>query len=260
MEIVAILRTLEYIVGGTEAEMNAWPWMAYLRIYSQSRRSYFVCGATIIGLQTILTAAHCVDKRQRLVPYEITAGCTDRTNWRFCQKRTHETLKAIQHEQYSFPNYDIAIVTTTSPFRLNKNRLQPICLPSYQPFYKEDVNMFITGWGSDERGLLPQHLKQASVHTVTNDDCARAYGVSSSYFPKTIMCVHGITGATCQGDSGGFLGMQYKSDGRWYQYGVTSFGHRSGCSAKDTFPEGFTQTFNTNYAKMSDWIRKNAFN
>ena len=44
------------IVGGQEAEVNSIPWQVLI-VYQY----YPICGGTIIGPSTILTAAHCLD-------------------------------------------------------------------------------------------------------------------------------------------------------------------------------------------------------
>ncbi len=40
------------------------------------------------------------------------------------------------------------------------------------------------------------------------------------------MCLNEVTGRTCNGDSGGFTGVQPEGGNRWVQHGVTSFGIR----------------------------------
>merc|ERR1712228_834889 len=48
------------IVGGTETEINEYPWIASI---ADSQESQF-CGGTLIASQWVLTAAHCMFKDQ----------------------------------------------------------------------------------------------------------------------------------------------------------------------------------------------------
>ena len=45
------------IVGGQEAEVNSIPWQVLI----VWKMMFAICGGTIIGPSTILTAAHCLD-------------------------------------------------------------------------------------------------------------------------------------------------------------------------------------------------------
>jgi secreted trypsin-like serine protease len=48
------------IINGEEAKPNSWPWMIFLR--AKISNVVYLCGGSIIGQNSILTAAHCVDK------------------------------------------------------------------------------------------------------------------------------------------------------------------------------------------------------
>ena len=61
------------IVNGTEASPHEFPWMASVhKRGSTLRRSFFICGATIINEHFALTAAHCVHfSYRRLRSWEL---------------------------------------------------------------------------------------------------------------------------------------------------------------------------------------------
>lgn len=45
------------IVGGVEAGVGDWPWQALL----QSKSGAQFCGGTLVDIQWVMTASHCVE-------------------------------------------------------------------------------------------------------------------------------------------------------------------------------------------------------
>jgi elastase-1 len=46
-------------IGGTVARVHSWPWMVLLIYESTKDGKNYMCGATIISDQWLMTAAHC---------------------------------------------------------------------------------------------------------------------------------------------------------------------------------------------------------
>lgn len=53
-------RASNRIVGGEEAFLGQFPWMARLFVRVGSRKTY-ICGGSIISKKYVVTAAHCFD-------------------------------------------------------------------------------------------------------------------------------------------------------------------------------------------------------
>ncbi len=230
------------IINGELADRNEYPFMAYL-----SMADLYQCGGTLISSRTVLTAAHCVDEVSAS-DVKVQLGCNRINECRF--RRITEITLHDAYDRISLNN-DIALLRLKNKIESFDDKIRPVCLPS-----RRDRNLqgneeaFVAGWGKvHTNGHGSADLKEATVKAISDDQCSRTYGRVSS----SVQCVVDKSGATCQGDSGGFLGKIV--NGRWTQFGVTSFGNEQGCHLGS--PMGFTETTNDNDEKLADWIANN---
>jgi len=234
-----------YIVGGVEARQHSIPWQIGLL-----QNDWQLCGGSIVGPRTIITAAHCyegADPRQ----YEVVVGQHSQTKPdKFTQR--YKVANIINHPQWNRATMenDISIIKLAEDIKFN-DAVQPICLPESNWKYADGANFLVTGWGRTiGYGDSSDVLKQA---VLPNHDVKTCFwGQSGSPFVGRItdgklICAGWKDGShgTCQGDSGGPLVKMVS--GIWHLAGVVSFGNMD-CSTDGMY---------TNVIDQLDFIRQN---
>ncbi|KAM5248491.1 ovochymase-2 [Ctenodactylus gundi] len=245
------------IVGGNEVEKGSYPWQVSLK-----RGRKHICGGTIISPRWVVTAAHCVAKRNVASSLNVTAGEYD-----LSQTEPEEQILTIEtviiHPQFSTKKpmeYDIALLKMAGTFQFGQF-VGPMCLP--KPGEKFEAGFICTtaGWGRlTEDGVLSQVLQEVNLPIVTQAECAAALlALKKPISGKTFLCT-GFSGGgkdACQGDSGGSLMCQNKK-GAWTLAGVTSWGLGCGRGWRNNGHEneqGSPGIF-TDVSKVLPWIRK----
>ncbi len=227
------------IVGGEDAKSNEFPFMASLQ---KDGRHY--CAGSLIGEQTILTAAHCVIG-QKAENLKISLG---RHNLNIAEDETAQTYQVKDitiHPDYSGTTFvnDVAIIHLEEAAELN-DFVQPI--PLAEKDSTPEGTTTIIGWGRLEGGFfggLPDVLQIANVDVVSNENCNEAYSKRDLEVKEGMMCAASPNTDSCQGDSGGPL----FQDGKLL--GITSWG--IGCASPD-FPGVYTQV-----SSFLDFITEN---
>ena len=133
------------IIGGQDTEVNEYPWQVKLvKDFCMSDGSCWLggCGGSIISVNHILTAAHCMfyPWGQPISSSDLTVvvGEHDTTD----SERDERTIsKYVNHPMYSYVStpYDATILTLSSPLTFT-NVAAPVCLPaSVTPQYTGEV-------------------------------------------------------------------------------------------------------------------------
>ncbi|ETN61854.1 hypothetical protein AND_006474 [Anopheles darlingi] len=227
------------VVGGVDAQLNAWPWMAALgyRISSFELNSgpRFLCGGTLITTTHVLTASHCVQTGLyfvRLGEYDITSDQDGASPIDVYIQRS------VIHERYNEKTIqnDIALLLLQRSITVS-DAIRPICLPLDSRQRTKDLTYyapFIAGWGAiAHNGPTATKLQEAQVVVLPVDQCAFNYKLyfPNQIFDETVVCAGFPQGGkdSCQGDSGGPLMLpELSSNGQYYYYtqiGIVSYGY-----------------------------------
>lgn len=235
----------ERIVGGQNADLGEWPWIAAL--FNSGRQ---FCGGSLIDNIHILTAAHCVAHMSAWDVARLTVRLGDHniksnSETKHIEKKVKRVVRHRGFDSRTLYN-DIAILTLDSPVTFTKN-IRSICLPSGGNLYAGQTATVI-GWGSlRESGPQPAVLQEVNIPVWANQECRAKYGPAApGGIVEHFLCAGQAARDSCSGDSGGPLMI---NEGRWTQVGIVSWG--IGCG-KGQYPGVYTRV-----THFLPWIAKN---
>lgn len=224
----------DLIVGGEETTIENYPHQASLQL---SGGNHF-CGASLISLRTLLTAAHCVVGQN---PASIFArlGSSHYSKGGVLVA----VSKLIHHEKYD-PNtlqYDVGLVILAASVAESKS-IRVIELGEILP--PNGARAEVTGWGTEFFGplSLPDTLQKVSVRITHYERCSSNEGYGSNV-GDTMICGYEDDTDDCQRDPGGPLVSNN------VQIGIVSWGY--GCTYKN-YP-----AFYCSIESVYDWILAN---
>ncbi|XP_029723263.1 serine protease grass [Aedes albopictus] len=225
-ENCGMIGTPDRVLGGDEAGLGEFPWMANLMGFRQFIK-ISVCGGTLIHARYVLTAAHCVKFAEpvsvRLGEHDLSKeedcvenDCTKYMEYGIASWTSHENFQNKTGE------YDIALVKLSEPAEIIIDRVYPICLPiTNEWLMMKPSKLIVSGWGGMENRWRSDVLRHATLQTLKD----RPYYCKQ----EQMICARGVNGETnCKGDSGGPLQqiVRYKHQYRMVQFGVISAGIR----------------------------------
>lgn len=210
------------IVGGINADVGEWPWIASLR----DSNNYHRCGATLISSKWAITAAHCISVASSVILGDIRRDQDSSTH--------HQSaVEVFVHPQYDTRNIDndIALLKLDNPVtddEFSTGYIRPACLAasSSETSLYPDGSCTAVGWGDTEYAdtdALPLRLQEVDLMLITKSKCLQEY----HHITDNMICTDSPRLAgTCQGDSGGPL--QCSVNGIWHLVGATSHGRNCG--------------------------------
>ncbi|CAH1721892.1 unnamed protein product [Aphis gossypii] len=211
------------------------------------------CGGSLIEKDVILTAAHCVIKKD-ISTLVVRAGEWDlKTEKELLSHQDRRVSKIVTHPDYYAGGLynDVALIFTENPFSLQDN-IQLMCLPSSNDIFINDM-CYSSGWGKTvsynnytivkktESGKIKESglyqvsiLKKVELPIVPRSKCMDILR-TTRLGPKFVLhdsfiCAGGIEGKdTCKGDGGSPLMCPYKDDpDHLVQVGIVAWGINCG--------------------------------
>ena len=245
------------VVGGVEAEVNSYPWMAALGSREPDGSLYWFCGGSYIGQNLVLTAAHCIPDTVsglsldvvRLGAHDLSQEEEAAQDWR--------VKEVVIHPQYnseeSLSPHDIAILALDTS-ELDLGPVSPVCLSS-SPEVPAGSRVLVAGWGAtSEGGVLADRLQEVELQVTDQERCEETFSrlTGAQLGPGTICAGHDLGGRdACQGDSGGGLLLQDQETGSFQQVGIISGG--IGCGRRD-LPGVYTRV--SHYAQWIEEVKE----
>jgi trypsin len=223
------------IVGGTAVPTGNYPFMAFVKLYRNGKRSGF-CAGSLIDQDSVLTAAHCL---RDTTGAAVVVGRTD------LRKNRGQEIGASRpfiHPRYLGNGYDAAVLKLRRPVK----GIKPIKLATAKQNKLEKPGHILTtaGWGvmKQRPDILPKRVHEVSVPVVSDSRAKRTYQSQGPKYLPSLNVAAGKKGKSpCYGDSGGPL---FDSGSRT-QVGITSHGAVQKCGTA-RYPVVYTEVNNSN--------------
>merc|ERR1712004_522349 len=229
------------IVGGSETEVNEYPWIASFDFSGVNGQNPGGCAATLIANNWAVSASHCFfdpatgERSVYADSMSLVLGVHDRTGGTDSNRKVLAIEEIILHPSYVYTgnSYDIALFKLAESVDLDV--WSPACLPDQGADYTGQ-NGWVYGWGvtSENGANLADKLLELEVPIVSDSVCASAMSSVSIGITSDMLCAGGEDGKdACGGDSGGPFTVADSQSGAHSLVGAVSFGY--GCAREGLY-------------------------
>jgi len=260
------LNFAERIIGGTEVPLGQYPWVAMLGYNQRSSDPVtYECGGSLISLQYVLTAAHCV-RAQDLNGFTLRSvrlGEHDQSQNPDCRPQSDGRplcnspqdfgiSQVMMHVSYDTPRHrnDIALIKLDRPVR-EDNFVGKVCLPFGDIGTRDYTGTDLTVAGFGKLGPFKPSsdvLLELSLPGTEHGSCTSTFQREGVTLSSGQFCVTSRRGQdSCAGDSGGPLVLPGPFGPPYTLVGIVSFGETR--CGNGRFP-----SVNTRVGSYLNWI------
>jgi len=224
------------IVGGSETEVNEYPWIAAFDVNGVDWPGLGGCAASLVANNWAVTASHCfydADGVQTVTKdtMSLVLGVHDLNGTSDTNRKVLTIEEIVIHPSFNhtFRTNDIALLKISESVDLEV--WSPACLPTPGADFTGQ-NGWVYGWGvtSENGEKLADKLLEVEVPIVSDSVCDAALLCTvDNCITSDMFCAGGEEGKdACGGDSGGPLTVADSQSGVHTLVGAVSFGFGCG--------------------------------